>query len=223
MKGRLLVLCLLALAAAAADAQTLYVSDRLEITLRTGTSTQHSIVRMLPSGTPLTVLEVDAGAGYTRVRTGEGTDGWVLSRYLMDRPAAREQLAALTARAQTLDGRTGELGTVVADLTEERDTLLAERDGLGAELEDVRAELERIRRLSAAAVELDTVNRELRSRLAAAEQAGDGLRAEIAVLKRNTQRDWFLAGAGVLLLGIVLGVVVPRLRVRRRSRWGDLH
>jgi SH3 domain protein len=212
MKFRLLALCLLALAAAAADAQTLYVSDRLEITLRTGTTTQHSIVRMLPSGTPVTVLEVDSAAGYTRVRTREGAEGWVLTRYLMDRPAAREQLAALSERADAL-----------GEIMEERDALLAERDGLGAELEDVRAELERIRRLSAAAVELDTVNRELRTRLAAVEQAGDGLRAEIAELKRNTQRDWFLAGAGVLVLGIVLGIVVPRLRVRRRSRWGDLH
>ncbi|MEI2420177.1 TIGR04211 family SH3 domain-containing protein, partial [Arthrospira platensis SPKY2] len=154
---------------------------------------------------------VDAASGYTRVRTREGAEGWVLSRYLMDRPAAREQLAALSERADSL-----------AELIQERDALLTERDGLGAELEDVRSELERIRRLSAAAVELDTVNRELRTRLAALEQAGDGLRAEIAELRRNTQRDWFLYGAGVLALGIVLGLVVPRLRVRRRSRWGDL-
>ena len=63
MTGRLIVLCVLVLAASAADAQTRYVSDRLEVTLRTGTSTQHSIIRMLTSGARVEVLETDASTG----------------------------------------------------------------------------------------------------------------------------------------------------------------
>ena len=222
MRPRFLVLCLLALAATAADAQTRYVSDRLEITLRSGTSTQHSIIRMLPSGTPLEVLEPDDASGYTRVRTEAGTEGWVLSRYLMDEPAARAQLAAATARVQTLTSRVAELEGRLREVTGERGALEAERSGLGAELDEVRAELERIQRVSASALELDKVNRELRTRLASAEQVGDGLRMEVAELKRSSQRDWFLAGAGVLVAGLLAGLIIPRLRLGRRSRWGDL-
>jgi len=222
MTGRLIVLCLLAFTATVADAQTRYVSDRLEITLRSGTSTQHSIVRMLPSGARLEVLETDAATGYSRVRTADGVEGWVLTRYLMDQPAAREQVAAAISRVENLNARETELAAQVASLGAERDALQAERDGLRAELDEVTAELERIRRVSASAVELDKANRELRTRLAAAEQSGDGLRAELSELKRNTQRDWFLAGAGVLIAGLVLGLILPRLRVRRRSGWGDL-
>ena len=222
MTARLVVLCLLALAVTAADAQTRYVSDRLEVTLRTGTSTQHSIVRMLPSGTRLEVLETDAAAGYVRVRTGDGVEGWVLSRYLMDQPAAREQLVAANRRAETLNARVAELTAQVEVLSGERGSLDAERTGLGAEVEELRAELERVRRVSASAMELDKANRELRARLAAAEQAGDALRAEVSDLKRNVQRDWFLIGAGVLFGGILLGLIIPRLKLRRRSGWGDL-
>jgi SH3 domain protein len=222
MTGRLIVLCLLAFAASAAGAQTRYVSDQLEVTLRTGTSTQHSIVRMLPSGTRLEVLETDAGTGYARVRGPDGVEGWVLTRFLMDRPAARDQLAATNRRVETLLANVAELTAQVEVLTGERDALAAERAGLGAELEDVRAELERIRRVSASALELDKVNRELRTRLAAAEQASDGLRAEVGDLKRHTERNWFLAGAGVLCAGLLLGLILPRLKLGRRSRWGDL-
>lgn len=222
MTGRLFVLCLLAFTATVADAQTRYVSDRLEITLRSGTSTQHSIVRMLPSGARLEVLETDAAAGYARVRTADGVEGWVLTRYLMDQPAAREQVAAASNRVENLNARAAELTAQVGSLGAERDALEMERNGLRAELEEVSAELERIRRVSASAVELDKANRELRTRLAAAEQSGDGLRAELSELKRNTQRDWFLAGAGVLFAGLLLGLILPRLRVRRRSGWGDL-
>jgi SH3 domain protein len=222
MTGRLILLCLLGLAASAADAQTRYVSDRLEVTLRTGTSTQHSIVRMVPSGARLEVLEADSATGYSRVRTADGVEGWVLTRYLMEQPAARDQLAAANSRLETLNARVADLGAQVEVLTGERDALAGERDGLGAEHEEVRAELERIKRVSASAMEIDKANRELRARVAAAEQAGDGLRAELAELKRNTQRDWFLAGAGVLFGGMLLGFVIPRLRLGRKSRWGDL-
>jgi SH3 domain protein len=222
MTGRLIALCLLALASSAAGAETRYVSDQLEITLRTGTSTQNTIIRMLPSGTRLETLEVDEASGYTRVRGPNGVEGWVLTRYLMNQPAARDQLAAANSRVQSLTAQVTELTEQVETLRKERDALGAERSGLGAELGDVQTELERIRRASASALELDKANRELRTRLAAAEQAGDGLRAEISELKRNTQRDWFLAGAGVLVLGLILGLVLPRMRMRRRSGWGDL-
>jgi len=222
MTGKLVALCILALASTAAAAETRYVSDQLEITLRTGTSTQNAIIRMLPSGTRLETLQVDEASGYTRVRGPNGVEGWVLTRYLMDQPAARDQLAAANSRVESLTARVTELSQQLETLRNERDALGAERSGLDAELGDVQAELERIRRASASALELDKANRELRTRLAAAEQAGDGLRAEISELKRNTQRDWFLAGAGVLVLGLILGLVLPRMRMRRRSGWGDL-
>jgi len=222
MIGRFLTLLLLVCVASTALAETRYVSDRLEITLRTGTSTQYSIIRMLPSGMRLEVLERDADSGYTRVRTPDGTEGWVLARYLMEQPAARDQVAVATERASNASLRVTDLEAQVEALSAERDALQAQRDGLESELAEVRAELERIRRVSASAVELDNANRELRTRVAAAEQDGTLLRAEIAELKRNTQRDWFVAGAGVLLLGLVLGLVLPRIRWRRRSGWGDL-
>jgi SH3 domain protein len=221
MTARLLVFCILAVTASVAEAQTRYVSDRLEVTLRTGTSTQHSIVRMLPSGARVQVLEADAASGYSRVRSGD-VEGWVLTRYLMDQPAAREQLETAMNRAETLTARVAELTEQVRQLSAERDALDAERGGLGSEAEELRAELERVRRVSASALELDKANRDLRTRLAAAEQASDGLRSEVSELKRNTQRDWFVAGAGVLALGLLLGLVIPRLRLSRRSRWGDL-
>jgi SH3 domain protein len=222
MIPRLVLLLVLALGAAGVQAQTRYVSDRLEVTLRTGTSTQHAIVRMLPSGARVDVLQVDAASGYTRVRTADGVEGWVLTRYLMEQPAAREQLATAGGRVENLNARVQELSAEVEVLRGERDSLAAERDGLEAELTDLREELERIRRASASALELDKSNRELRTLLSAAEQGSDALRVEIAELKRNTRRDWFLAGAGVLGLGILLGIVLPRLRLRRRSRWGEL-
>ena len=79
-----------------ANAQSAWVSDEFEVTLRTGPSTSNAIELMVSSGTGLEILEEDPESGYTRVRTGGGSEGWVLSRYLMDEPSAREQLDMLT-------------------------------------------------------------------------------------------------------------------------------
>src|SRR3569832_1879991 len=86
-----------------ATAEPRYVSDELEVTLRTGQSTQHQIVRMVKSGTAVEVLATDANTGYTKVRTPSGAEGWVLSRYLMTSPSARQQLDELQRRLATLE------------------------------------------------------------------------------------------------------------------------
>ena len=52
------------------------------------------------------------------------------------------------------------------------------------------------------------------------------LASELATLRREKQaqdasakQDWFMAGAGVLLAGILLGLVLPRLGWRKKSSW----
>lgn len=220
--SRFLVFCLLVLLASAAGAQAGYVSDRFEVLLRTGTSTQHAIVKALMSGTRVEVLQNDPDSGYSKVRTADGLEGWVLTRYLMEQPAARDQLAAANSRVETLNAKVNELNARLTELAGERDSLDAERNGLASEAEAQRVELDQIRRASASALELDRDNRQLRTQLAAAEKTADSLRAEVAELKANTRRDWFLAGAGVLAAGLILGLILPNLKLRRKSRWGEL-
>ena len=95
-----------------------YVTDQFEITMRRSPSAGNTaIVRVLESGTPLTVVERDAGNGWSRVRlTTSDTEGYVLTRYLMDEPSARSQLAALQARVATLRNESGDQGRELDDL-----------------------------------------------------------------------------------------------------------
>ncbi|MEO0974872.1 MAG: TIGR04211 family SH3 domain-containing protein, partial [Pseudomonadota bacterium] len=85
MLPRTLACSLLLALSVPALADTAWVTDRFEITLRSGPSTRNEIRRMLPSGAALEVLEQDADSGYTRVQTASGSEqGWVLTRYLMN-------------------------------------------------------------------------------------------------------------------------------------------
>ncbi|MDH3450262.1 MAG: TIGR04211 family SH3 domain-containing protein, partial [Gammaproteobacteria bacterium] len=73
-------------------AETKYITDEFEVTMRSGTSTANSIVRMLRSGEAVTVIDEDLPSQYSLVETAGGKQGYVLSRFLMDIPAARERL-----------------------------------------------------------------------------------------------------------------------------------
>ena len=202
--------------------QTGYVTDQLEVTLRRGTGTQFGIVRMLPAGTVVEILEVDADSGYSRVRTEQGIEGWLLSRYLMSEPAARSQLADLRRRLDQALAQRGSAGEMLDTMTAQRDQLAGERDQLARDAANLRRELEELRQAAAEPLQLRERNVALGERVQILERELSEARAEVAGLRRNTQRDWFVAGAAVLLLGLVLGLVLPRIRWRRRSRWGEL-
>lgn len=203
-------------------AETAWVTDRFEITLRSGPSTANEIRRMLESGTSLEVLERDEAAGYARVRTAGGTEGWVLTRYLMDERPAREQLARVATAVAPSAAGTASTQTqrqVILANFEDAQQRIAALEAEKARLQDTLAEL---RRLSADTVEINERNRQLSSQLANLNSQLDAVRERNAVLQRASQRQWFLHGAGVLAGGILLGLILPRLRRRRDHGYGRL-
>lgn len=199
-----------------AAAQTRYVTDQLEITLRAGAGNGYRIVAMLPSGERLQVLEQNEE--WTRVRTGEGRQGWVLSRYLSQTPAARatlDQLRETLAReSDRAEAAAGELAAARAQLTAQAQTL-AEQQARQAQLEQQLAQ-------AGEGLAMADANAALEAELAAQREELQALRQERDALQAREARQWFLLGASVLGAGIVLGLVLPRLRWRRkRNDWGS--
>jgi SH3 domain protein len=204
---------------AVAAAETAYVTDQFEITMRTGTSTQNAIVRMLPSGLRLEVLERDPESGYVRVTTPQGTEGWVLERYLMPEPAARSQLAAMEERLQEARTARRSAEEALRAVTTERDELARQLEQTEEASTDLAAELRQVREASAEVLSIQSQNRTLSTQVEELEAAVSRLETANRQLGSRATRDWFVAGAGVLLVGLVLGIVIPRIRWRRRSEW----
>src|SRR5688572_20816900 len=109
MRLRLIGLMLLTFAASA-QAQTRYVSDRQNLEIRRGPSTEHAILRWLEPGNEVQVLEQDQQSGWSRVRVSDqGTEGWILTRFLMDERSARDRLAAAERNLATARDRVAAL------------------------------------------------------------------------------------------------------------------
>jgi SH3 domain protein len=62
-------------------------------------------------------------------------------------------------------------------------------------------------------------NESVRRRLNEANEKVELLTIENAQFRGRSTREWFVAGAGVLFAGILVGLVAPRVRRRRRSTW----
>ncbi len=204
-------------------AQTRYVTDEFKITMRSGQSAKHRVVQMIKSGAPVTVLDVNKETGYTHVRTGTGKTGYILSRQLLNQPVAREQLASLQARIQLLESAPGELSSKLAKLSREYEALIQTHKTVVKEKETSTQELEELKRVSANAVEINRERKSLRKQVATMSHDLEDLQQEIRELKNSAAQRWFLIGGGVVLGGVLLGLILPHLRIRKRKdSWGSL-
>ena len=198
------------------------MNDQLEITLRSGESTQHSIVRMLTSGTRLDVISRNPESGYTKVRLEDGRNGFVLSRFLSDIPAARDRLVRAEQQLATLKAAKAKVDEQLSALRESKRAGDKTSTDLASQNQALSQELDQIKRTAADALNLDARNKALNSRLNVGERTIEELRAQNTELKTGSAQRWFLLGASAVLIGALLGFLLPRIRVPRRSRWGDL-
>jgi SH3 domain protein len=210
----------LLLLAASVHAQTRYVSDRAIVELRRGPSTEYLILRNLEAGAAVQVLEQDSASGYSRVRVqDQGTEGWILTRFLTAEPIARDRLAAAERNLTAAKTR-------VAELEQQVGTLTAELGGTKTDLEQTRANHEQVskdladlRTAAANVVQLRDQNDSLRQRLVQRDREVEELTASNTRLASQDKQSWFIVGAGVLFGGIVIGLIAPSLRRKRRSDW----
>ena len=196
-----------------------WVSDQFEVMLRSGPSTSNAIERMLPSGTALEVVERDDESGYSRVRTAAGTEGWVLTRYLMGEPSAREQLTTLTGRLTNANAQGSTLTSQLGAIKGEYDSATRQIANLERENQRLEQELAEIKRTAANVLAINTQNQEFREQLNTAEIETATLDQQNRELSGQTTRYWFMSGALVLVVGMILGLWLPRIRWQRRSRY----
>ena len=216
-----LFLCLLILPMLA-QSKTLYVTDTFQITMRTGESTSHRIMRMLNSGSALNVVSTNAESGYSKIRIGN-TEGYVLTRQLMSEPSARAQLAAMRKEVEDLKAAPGELRSNLAGLQKKHRELLATHKSLQTVKDKQEQELQSIQRTASNAIRISSERNELRKQVATLTREVEDLKQENRDLSNEATRDWFLIGAGVIIAGILIGLILPHLRFqRRRNSWGTL-
>jgi SH3 domain protein len=190
----------------ASQADTQYVSDMLVLTIRDNPDKDAIILGNLKTADPVEVLET--GNRFMRIRTQEGLEGWVQKNFISaGKPKAiiikemKNEISQLKAKIEEFENnRDADLNEIrassqhdklkIEQLTEKYNTLLKESKPKIAALTGDRDKLK-------------ALNTELNIEV-------DNLKQDLDSNPKTKRIQFFLVGAGVLLLGFFLGLSSKR-------------
>lgn len=202
----------------AAKSETAYVTDHIVITLRKGQGTEFQILRTLPSGTPLVIMESNKKTGYTRVHTQDGTEGWVPSQYLSETPSVKDQLEAAQKKLASLETEHKQLLEEASQLRNSNQQLEEEWNALLNENGQITDDLSQMQTFALASTPPAT-NNQVGSKALVVKKEMQILRQENQALKDRSDKDWFLLGAAVFFIGILAGIILPKFRKGKKTGW----
>jgi SH3 domain protein len=207
--GLVLLLCLFS---ASVYGETMYVSDVLKLTLRTGPSIENKIISVIESGQMMEVIKF--GDEWSQVQLPNGKEGWVLSRYLTTNETHNIILERLEAKHKNLMIQAAELLEENNRLKAENKRLSTEFDANQKQLAKTQADFEALKTEVAEFLTLKTNYTLAASQLAEQTAKAKQLEEELSSLEMNTYIKWFLAGSGVLIVGFLIGFSTKRQRRR---------
>jgi SH3 domain protein len=195
-----------------AGAEKQYVTDVLWLTLRTEPKIGSESLKAIQSGQE--VERIATAENWAQVRLPDGTSGWVLQKYLTPQITAGRQLKILQNKYAALEEQTRLLRQENERLKQDHQKL---RDELAQKMRqsaDMASAYETLKTEAAGFIELkekfEKTNIALKEQSAKAEQLDD----ELSKIASQKILRWFLAGAGVLLLGFIIGFSAKRQRRR---------
>lgn len=221
IRTTLLLTCLLWAVMPSRAAEVMYVTDIFEVTMRNGTSTSNSIVRMLSSGESVTVLEADLVSQYSLVETKDGTTGYVLSRFLMESPASRQVLEQLQVQLEQQQSRLSDLDAEISEVTLSQQQEQADNEALKTALRASEQELSQVRDAAQNTLNILEQNKRLQTVVGQLREEKTLLSDANAELNDSSQIDWFVRGAAISLIAFVIGILVTRIRWRKQESWGS--
>ena len=191
-----------------------YITDELDLPIRSDKNFGNNIIRLLPSGTELSLLQ-STEDGWAQIQFDD-TIGWIKTFYLSSNPSAREELKKLTREYNSNTLLISKLSDEKEELEKKLITLKNDNTDLIIQSSKSQAEKEHIEQIYQDALKLEHENEKLI-------QENLQLKTELQLAENNTQiqkdtssRNWFIVGAIVLFFGMVIGLIVPNLLKRRR-------
>jgi len=200
-------------------AYTAYVTDSFKITLRTGPSTGNKIVALLPSGQRLEVIKTQGDWSNVKV-LGKGEpapEGWVLTRYIVERLPWKRQAETFRAENLRLKDKLNEAQKNLAEVQRANEDLKKELEDTKKALKDVRERYKSLRQGASEYLKLKKEYSHIKGELEKSQATIDRLTRENNQYRYSEKKKWFALGALVLLCGLLIGIVIGRQQRKRRS------
>jgi SH3 domain protein len=184
---------------------TAYVKDIMEITLRITPGTGSKVLRMIRSGEMVTVLE--ESEGWSKVRLTDGTEGWMVNRYLAQQEPVSVRSKALMEENTRLKQSMSDLAGKNLELGKANEELKVALNQLKPESEAVKKELDQLKRSASDYLILKKENEDLKlkqERMESSAQKG------VTGSEQSAEPIWMVYGAAILVFGMLLGAFFRR-------------
>jgi len=173
MKKIIIFISLFLLVINAALAEKRYVTDRILLGIHTAADETSMVIKSVPSGTELDVI--DTAEGFVQIKLDDGTEGWVNSGYVMEGTPATRKYDVL---AHQYEQTTQELDKLKVDYAKKDRELEVRRD----QLSNATTTIRELKKRQNGKVVADP---EIENKLAAATQEVETLNLKIAELEKQ--------------------------------------
>ncbi|MDZ7923751.1 MAG: TIGR04211 family SH3 domain-containing protein [Marinagarivorans sp.] len=209
----------LALLGSIAHADTRTVTDKQLVTLRSGAGNEFRIINSrIPTGAKVTVQEEPNG-DWIKVRIANGTQGWMRKQDLQKDPTAQELLDNAEKKQAAAEAQLGEVSQAFNELKAKHNELEQITGRAQKQQEDLVTNYQNLKMLSEDAVQLNERYQRLLAEHEVLLTKHDALKAENDNMHKDQRISHGLYAVALLIGGMILAVILPSLR--RRKRYSD--
>lgn len=205
-----LLLVSLILSGTTVFAQKNYITGIQKVTFRKEAGKTQKIIKMLPTESAVTVVEV--GDEWTRVKDSEGVEGYVLNRFLTKEIPFSLRYKWLKSKFEKEKEKTSKLNESLKELKQELNGTKKSLEETESSLKETSNSFEDLKSGSA-----DYLN--LKKKFERTEQLLLAQNAKVKELESKVSTVyifWFLAGGGLLFVGWLIGLIS-----RKRKKYGS--
>jgi SH3 domain protein len=222
-KIKLISISILWMLAMTAHAETVYVIDELKIGLHESASINSPIIKLVPSGTELSVIE--QSEELVKVKEPEGSEGWINNKYIVKEKPGKARVNELEKEIELLksstmmteDGASEEQKDLAQQLKSER----LKSGQLQASLADLKAKIANVDNSAQFLNEIEQLkqeNNQLRTQMTS---SGIEIQTQSGALNNSSAstqswKQYLTAFIIILIIGMAAGAFILDYLNRRR-------
>ncbi len=194
----------------------MYVTDILQVTVRSGMGKGRRILKIMKSNEKVDVLETEGE--YAKIKINDDMEGWMLKRYLTTSIPKPTVIADLERRLEKLNGSRIVLSEKLSKLRDEKKSLKKTENENEKKLSFLETQYEDLKLSSADFLKLKSEHEQLKRDMGRKEQKSQKIMQQNSELRKKSNLMWFVAGSFAVLIGFIIGLVLQNLRYRRKRQ-----
>jgi SH3 domain protein len=190
------------------NAETMFVTGIKKITFRTGPGNEYKILKQITLGEKITLIE--KGDTWSKCKLENEEEGWILNTFISSQAPVEVLYNPLKKKYNTLINQYSVLKKKNDKYKFQNDKLLSDASANVSKIRELSTTYKSLEKRSAEYLQLEELYKKLGLKHTKLKKEIEGMGDQLT--KKNIW--WFFGGAGILLIGIIMGSMTARRKGR---------